>query len=134
MSKSFVFCVNIFVLRKNGAYPAEKDTVTETSSPGHSITFSLNLYVHLLCPREMGNAHFSNVRPVSAKYSKTYKLSADFKCSSERKSCPNTPQFKRFWRFQEPFFKRFLSPFSYFFSISPAALSASFEITGPVSS
>lgn len=51
MSKSFVFCVNIFVLRKNGAYPAEKDTVTETSSPGHSITFSLNLYVHLLCPR-----------------------------------------------------------------------------------
>ncbi len=26
MSKSFVFCVNIFVLRKNGAYPAEKDT------------------------------------------------------------------------------------------------------------
>ena len=77
----------------------------------HGITFYLNLYVNLPCPREMGNAHFSNVRPVSAKYSKTYKLSADFKCSSERKSCPNTPQFKRFWRFQGPFFKRFLSPF-----------------------
>ena len=55
MSKSFVFCVNIFVLRKNGAYPAEKDTVTETSSPGHSITFSLNLYVHLLCPPSLKN-------------------------------------------------------------------------------
>lgn len=63
MSKSFVFCVNIFVLRKNGAYPAEKDTVTETSSPGHSITFSLNLYVHLLCPRDQRNALISNVKP-----------------------------------------------------------------------
>ena len=82
MSKSFVFCVNIFVLRKNGAYPAEKDTVTETSSPGHSITFSLNLYVHLLCPREMGNAHFSNVKPVLVKHSEIYKLPSERKTNT----------------------------------------------------
>ena len=28
-----------------------------------------NLHVHLPCPREMGNAHFSNVKPVPIKYS-----------------------------------------------------------------
>ena len=47
----------------------------------------------------------------SVKFSDIYTLSSDSKYSSERKSYPNTLQFKRFWRFQEPFFKRFLSPF-----------------------
>ena len=28
-----------------------------------------NLHVHLPCPREMGNAHFSNVKPMPIKYS-----------------------------------------------------------------
>ena len=35
----------------------------------HGITFYLNLYVNLPCPREMGNAHFSNVKPMPVKYS-----------------------------------------------------------------
>ena len=49
---------------------------------GHSITFNPNLYVHLLCPREMGNAHFSNVKPVLVKHSEIYKLPSERKTNT----------------------------------------------------
>ena len=73
---------------------------------GHGITFYLNLYVNLPCPREMGNAHFSNVKPVPERSTEIYSL------PSEIKTHTNTIQFKSFWGVQGPFFKKVPASFT----------------------
>lgn len=72
----------------------------------HGITFYLNLYVNLPCPREMGNAHFSNVKPVPERSTEIYSL------SSEIKTHTNTIQFKSFLGVQGPFFKKVPASFT----------------------
>ena len=54
----------------------------------HGITFYLNLYVNLPCPREMGNAAITYTLP------------------SERKTYTNPLQFKSFWGCRDLFSKR----------------------------
>ena len=64
--------------------------------------YNVKLYLHvcLPCPREMGNAHFSNVKPVPERSTEIYRL------PSEIKTHTNTVQFKSFWGCGDLFSKR----------------------------
>ena len=70
--------------------------------------YNVKLYLHvcLPCPREMGNAHFSNVKPVPERSTEIYSL------PSEIKTHTNTIQFKSFWGVQGPFFKKVPASFT----------------------